>query len=995
MQQIALPNSLETIGESVFYKSGLVSVVIPENVSQVGSNAFKNCSSLVSVLFKEGAVRTLGDQLFYGSANLKRVVIEGSVSSFGSSMFTTCTNLEYVSLPSGMTTLANNLFKNLSNLKTVILPDSITSIGNQVFYECSKLESITIPSSVQSIGTMAFYNCKALKFVYFNEGLTTINNEAFRGCDSLKSLVIPSSVTTIGTSAFRSGTTWTLLFNLKTVYGNSNSHIYNGSYDDLASQTSGNDGDIYLVNNVVTSPYYGCIFVRSGTGNNWINQGLYKPGMKNYDASTTDNPVSTNELNHLYVNTTSGNVYISCSSQLESITLDKTYGDGIGKIFASSSSSSSGIYLPYTLKTIVINNATSLAGSYFGNARFVENIFIDGTASSIGRSFCDGCTNLINITLPNSIASIDVSAFIDCTSLTSFVMPNMVKTVSNAAFKNCTSLKHILLNDKIVSISKYAFMNCSSLEAIALPSTIQNLGIGVFNGCTSLKTMSLSTAGGMWQQFGQILYGGSGSSVASSYPGPNEGNDGDIYLQTYEYVNSNHEYTAGSIYRKIGGSWDREYIITFDNVNYVPEQLHAGSGLPDPASASNGIYINTDNGDYYRWIGGSSTWEYTGNIKDLYNKLGILFAYVDVSSSNNLIPRTLCSNNVDSLNANVPTSLKVVEFNENGETTLGNNLQGCTSIEIVTLPSTVTTISDYAFAGCTSLKEISNPEHIQSIGEYAFQGTSYEEISGFDSLQTIGSYAFANSSALMSAEFSSSLSTIGEHAFQSCVNLESIRFSRASATSDATVSINGYAFKDCISMQEVINSRAILNVGEYAFAQCEELKSINLSNCLDIGNDAFRECYSLASVVMPISSTYTFVNHRTFLCCYSLTNIKLSQYVTDIGSSTFEGCYSLSSLDLRNVVNIKACAFLNCTGVTTITLDISKTATIEDNAFSGCDAVTSIVVYGASGTNTSEKVSSYNTWLSGSSISTTGNEVIVFDGVSNGNAAACPRFIFH
>lgn len=78
----------------------------------------------------------------------------------------------------------------------------VTAIGDSAFYECN-LQSVTIPASVTSIGDSAFYGCGSLMNVTFgdNSQLATIGNEAFRNCYELN-IEIPDSVTSIGHYAF-------------------------------------------------------------------------------------------------------------------------------------------------------------------------------------------------------------------------------------------------------------------------------------------------------------------------------------------------------------------------------------------------------------------------------------------------------------------------------------------------------------------------------------------------------------------------------------------------------------------------------------------------------------------------------------------------------------------------------------------------------------------------------------------------------------------------
>ena len=105
-------------------------------------------------------------------------------------------------IPDGVTSIGDEAF-NSSGLGSITIPASVTSIGNFAFYY-SGLGSITIPASVKTIGKNAFEKCNNLPTVTFDgtPTLTTIGESAFRGCNILGSITIPASVTTIDSYAF-------------------------------------------------------------------------------------------------------------------------------------------------------------------------------------------------------------------------------------------------------------------------------------------------------------------------------------------------------------------------------------------------------------------------------------------------------------------------------------------------------------------------------------------------------------------------------------------------------------------------------------------------------------------------------------------------------------------------------------------------------------------------------------------------------------------------
>ena len=86
----------------------------------------------------------------------------------------------------------------------------------------------------------------------------------------------------------------------------------------------------------------------------------------------------------------------------------------------------------------------------------------------------------------------------------------------------------------------------------------------------------------------------------------------------------------------------------------------------------------------------------------------------------------------------------------------------------VSLPTTLTTIGDYAFNG-TKLTEL-HIDSVKSIGAGAFGGTLITELH-LDSVKTIGASAFQNCGSLKKVWLPSTLTSIGEKAFDGCKSI--------------------------------------------------------------------------------------------------------------------------------------------------------------------------------------------------------------------------------
>lgn len=189
LTSIVLPNSVETIGgyDVFFYCFNLESIYIPDSVTSIGMGAFYRCNKLESIYFPD------------------------SITTLGYNCLIDCTSLTSVRLPRGLTTISAGLFYNCSSLTEIPLPDGITTIEQQAFSECTSLGSFTIPDAVTVVSSNMFSNCSSLSSVTLHDGITTIDAFAFRNCVSLSSIDIPDSVTEIGWRAFTGCTGFTTL----------------------------------------------------------------------------------------------------------------------------------------------------------------------------------------------------------------------------------------------------------------------------------------------------------------------------------------------------------------------------------------------------------------------------------------------------------------------------------------------------------------------------------------------------------------------------------------------------------------------------------------------------------------------------------------------------------------------------------------------------------------------------------------------------------------
>ena len=202
----------------------------------------------------------------------------------------------------------------------------------------------------------------------------------------------------------------------------------------------------------------------------------------------------------------------------------------------------------------------------------------------------------------------------------------------------------------------------------------------------------------------------------------------------------------------------------------------------------------------------------------------------------------------------------------------------------LTLPSSITSIGEYAFKGCSGLTELTLPNSVTSIGWKAFEGcTGLTELTLPNSVTSIWEGAFFNCSGLTKLTLPSSVTSIGKHTFEGCTGLTELTLP------SSVTSIGESAFQGCTGLTKLTLPNSVTSIGESAFRGCTGLTKLTLSNSLtSIGEYAFYSCRGLTELTLP--NSITSIGKYAFKGCIGLEKItSLAEIPPVCGSYVFDG----------------------------------------------------------------------------------------------------------
>ena len=907
--QIALPQSLDELGSYAFFNSAissvsfgqnsslstipahafgatdLVTVTLPDSVTYIDDNAFRDCRSLASVTFGGGENLQLHSNVFYNTG-LSSVTIPANMEYIGEYAFVGLENLEnfVVSEENEFYSAIDGVLYNKDGTKLIAMP-------------AGREGSFTVPASVETIGFGAFEN-SSLSEVLFEDGinLLTLGYRAFYNAENLKTISVPASVVSIDYYAFAECDS---LYQVNFAPDNKLTGIYEGAFLNCSNLT-----DITVPDSIIEISdyaFYGCRGLEElPVSDTSALKGIYDYAFAYSGLTSLDLPASiidigeyafmgTNltsvtipEENKLVLNIGLG-AFADCNriTQMTLPFVGVGYEDSdiswFGYIFGAGSYEANSVYVPASLEEVTITDGITFIGenAFYGLAD-LKRINVPHSVTALYIGAFEGTTALYELTntiiLYNNNDGIDTPShgFFGYGLAGTLHLAEGITNVTPWAMDGMLYLEELILPDSLEFIDYCAFYNCYDLVSVTLGTNLKEIGGAAFVGCRRLTEIYNNSS--IQLEFGSTDHGqiANSASLMVSADGTKTYRDG-------EFI----------------------YIDTPDNFRFMQE------------------------GNKYTLI------DYNGNADIVELPVSINGSAYDIYLEKNYHIKTVV----------IPEGITEIS---------AHAFANCANLVEVHLPESLLTIEDYAFQNCTNLRKVNIPSQITSIPGWCFNGTAIEEIVIPEGVTYIGDSAFDGCKNLTNIVIPDSVTYIRYSAFANCTGVKSVYIGKnltnfASTTFSGCIQLESLTFspenENYVSVDSMIYNK---DMTEILFAPRTLSGHITLPDTLKtIGGRVFAECNLITGITIPDSVTE--IGYSAFCNCTSLEEVDLPEGITNIPWGLFENCVNLRRVYIPSgVTGIDSYAFSNCSKL----VDFEFPESLEGmgyGAFQGCTGIETLV----------------------------------------------------
>lgn len=544
---IELPKNLKSIAWAGFEYTGLTTISIPFNTTELDRWAFTSNENLRTIFLSENSNQTIAGDTFNRCPNITDIYVKAqNPPTFTGDNFDNYNAIVHVPLGTKQKYLSANVWKKFSivevdeNGNDIIKVESITLTPSQLNIkkgEQAQLSYLVTPQNASNSVVSWSSSNNSIVHVDENGRITAMNvGEAHIICSSTdgtnisascKVIVTPETATSItitpNYAEMEIGETIQLQANILPNQVSNQVVQWTTSDDNVAIITSTGKvyalakGEVQIIAKttdgsnlqatsrivikglnyeivdaaqrtceVVAGEYAGEISVPSTSvigGATYRVVGIGENAFVGSEVSSVSLPQGLEYI--------SGKAFATCH-RLKSISIPRTVNDIAAEAFVWCDS----------LQTMIVENGNTTYDSRDNCNAIIHtssNTLVAGcngtqlpaSVTNIWASAFMGSSGLQQITIPNGVKTIRESTFEGCTSLNQITLPSSVTFIGNSAFYECSALSDIHLSTNLVAIDDNAFLGCSSLANLAIPNHVSTIGEDAFDECPNIQSLTL------------------------------------------------------------------------------------------------------------------------------------------------------------------------------------------------------------------------------------------------------------------------------------------------------------------------------------------------------------------------------------------------------------------------------------------------------------------------------------------------------------------------
>lgn len=816
--------NVKSIGKNAFAKLPFSALEINQ-VDTIGESAFASCDKLENPVIQN--VKTIGASAFAGSGaqtDDNKVLLD-SIQNVGSRAFEGCQftsadirDLEKVTTYTDPETkIEYSPFAKSSIKKVEFSDETKNTVCTKAFKNVTSLQSVELAycftyGNISTIDASAFEGCVNLTDINLSDKLTTINGLAFYNT-GLTEITVPASLTKITTASaagknvgpfaggvlrkvtFADGVTKSLqgMFmgttsleevvlpkSLKTIDQNAFKDC--SSLKKLSVGKSGGENVLDTVETINAGAFNGCSSLETLTLKN-VAKIDSSDTNRTFGGCTSLKKVSvtgvttTDNTGKTTLSTTIGTSAFKDNKALKEINLDTI------KTVSQEAFRGCGVADDGTdPATLTLNNVNAIGALAFYGCGF-KAVQIPRQLTSVATGkingveygpFAGGKLEIVSFgTLINTIPD---NLCMNTTSLQKIELQSVkasLRTIGKNAFKGCTSVEEVTIPKGILTVSNSAFEGCSGLTDVTIAA--KTINAKAFAECKNLKAVKMeegvTTIQGMAFANTQI----SAVTIPSTLTTAGTTKEGTIEKGPF----------AGTMIATVHGQTEdsteaQEGATILPETKKIPDNLFLGctsiidvqipetvteigqKAFKDASSVENVTFAVNTE---------------TGKVKGV-EKIGIS-AFDGCSSLQELVlPETVTevlqgafANEGALVKADMSRTASLKKWDK-------ESFKGDTALAEVILPTAggITAIPDGAFAGCTTLtgENLKIPKNIVTITANAFKESGLKKLYIPNQVTTIGASAFEACKNLEDVHISNNISIISQSTFKNCEKLEKI-----------------------------------------------------------------------------------------------------------------------------------------------------------------------------------------------------------------------------